>query len=33
LPCVARPQQMEGPFFVDTGLNRSDIRSDPATAP
>jgi protocatechuate 3,4-dioxygenase beta subunit len=29
--CVARPQQMEGPFFVDTGLNRSDIRSDPAT--
>ena len=30
-PCIARPQQMEGPFFVDTGLNRSDIRSDPAT--
>ena len=29
--CVARPQQMEGPFFVETGLNRSDIRSDPAT--
>ena len=29
--CVARPQQMEGPFFVDTGLNRTDIRSDPAT--
>jgi len=29
--CVVRPQQMEGPFFVDTGLNRSDIRSDPAT--
>ena len=29
--CVARPEQMEGPFFVDTGLNRSDIRSDPAT--
>jgi len=29
--CVARPQQMEGPFFVDTGLNRSDIRSDPGT--
>jgi protocatechuate 3,4-dioxygenase beta subunit len=28
---VARPQQTEGPFFVDTGLNRSDIRSDPAT--
>ena len=30
-PCVARPQQMEGPFFVETGLNRPDIRSDPAT--
>jgi len=30
-PCIARPQQMEGPFFVETGLNRSDIRSDPAT--
>jgi len=29
--CIARPQQTEGPFFVDTGLNRSDIRSDPAT--
>jgi protocatechuate 3,4-dioxygenase beta subunit len=31
MACVARPQQMEGPFFVDTGLDRSDIRSDPAT--
>jgi protocatechuate 3,4-dioxygenase beta subunit len=29
--CVARPQQTEGPFFVEEGLNRSDIRSDPAT--
>ena len=29
--CVVRPQQMEGPYFVETGLNRSDIRSDPAT--
>ena len=29
--CVVRPQQMEGPFFVDTGLDRSDIRSDPVT--
>jgi protocatechuate 3,4-dioxygenase beta subunit len=29
--CVARPQQMEGPFFVETGLDRSDIRSDPGT--
>lgn len=31
LVCVARPQQIEGPFFVDTKLNRSDIRSDPKT--
>ena len=29
--CVARPQQTEGPYFVDTGLERSDIRSDPVT--
>jgi protocatechuate 3,4-dioxygenase beta subunit len=29
--CVARPEMTEGPYFVDTGLNRSDIRSDPAT--
>jgi protocatechuate 3,4-dioxygenase beta subunit len=29
--CVARPQQTEGPFFVDEKLNRSDIRTDPAT--
>lgn len=29
--CIARPQQTEGPFFVDERLNRSDIRSDPAT--
>ena len=29
--CIARPQQMEGPYFVDTGLNRSDIRSEPAS--
>jgi len=27
--CVARPQQTEGPFFVEEALNRSDIRSDP----
>jgi protocatechuate 3,4-dioxygenase beta subunit len=27
--CIARPQQTEGPFFVDEALNRSDIRSDP----
>lgn len=28
--CVVRPEQTEGPYFVDTRLNRSDIRSDPA---
>jgi len=31
LDCIARPQQTKGPFFVDTGLERSDIRSDPTT--
>ena len=29
--CVVRPQQTEGPYFVDEVLNRSNIRSDPAT--
>jgi protocatechuate 3,4-dioxygenase beta subunit len=29
--CIARPQQTEGPFFVEEELNRSDIRSDPGT--
>ena len=29
LSCVARPEQMEGPYFVDEKLNRTDIRSDP----
>lgn len=29
--CVVRPEQTEGPYFVDERLNRSDIRSDPAT--
>ena len=28
--CIATPAQMEGPFFTDARLNRSDIRSDPA---
>ena len=28
--CVVRPQQTEGPYFVDERLNRSDIRSDPS---
>ena len=27
--CIARPRHIEGPYFVDTTLNRSDIRSDP----
>lgn len=29
--CVVRPQQTEGPYFVDEKLDRSDIRSDPTT--
>jgi protocatechuate 3,4-dioxygenase beta subunit len=29
--CIVRPAQTEGPYFVDTGLERSDIRSDPTT--
>ncbi|HYC44360.1 MAG TPA: protocatechuate 3,4-dioxygenase [Burkholderiales bacterium] len=29
--CVVRPRSIEGPYFVDTKLNRSDIRSDPKT--
>jgi protocatechuate 3,4-dioxygenase beta subunit len=28
--CVVRPEQTEGPYFVDTQLDRADIRSDPA---
>lgn len=27
--CIVTPEQMEGPFFTDARLNRSDIRSDP----
>jgi protocatechuate 3,4-dioxygenase beta subunit len=27
--CVVRPEQTEGPFYVDDRLDRSDIRSDP----
>lgn len=27
--CVVRPEQTEGPYFVDEMLNRSDIRTDP----
>lgn len=29
--CVVRPELTEGPYFVDERLNRSDIRSDPAS--
>ncbi len=28
--CVVRPEQTEGPYFVDEKLKRSDIRSDPS---
>jgi len=28
--CVVRPQQTEGPYFLDERLNRSDIRADPS---
>ena len=27
--CIARPEQTEGPYFVDERLKRSDIRTDP----
>jgi len=29
--CIVRPEQTEGPYFVDEKLERSDIRSDPTT--
>jgi protocatechuate 3,4-dioxygenase beta subunit len=28
--CIARPASIEGPYFVDERLDRSDIRSDPS---
>jgi protocatechuate 3,4-dioxygenase beta subunit len=28
--CVVRPEQTAGPYYVDTRLNRADIRSDPS---
>ena len=28
--CVVRPEQTEGPYFIDEKLNRSDIRLDPS---
>jgi protocatechuate 3,4-dioxygenase beta subunit len=29
--CVVRPEQMEGPYYVDGRLERADIRADPGT--
>lgn len=29
--CAVRPEQTEGPYFVDKQLNRSDIRTDPTS--
>lgn len=29
--CVATPEMVQGPYFVDEKLNRSDIRTDPST--
>lgn len=29
--CIVRPEQTEGPYFVDERLHRSDIRSDPTS--
>lgn len=29
--CVVRPEQTEGPYFIDAKLNRSDIRSEPSS--
>ena len=31
LNCVATPRLTEGPYWVDEKLNRSDVRTDPAT--
>jgi len=28
--CLVRPEQIEGPYFVDERLKRSDLRSDPS---
>ena len=30
-PCMVRPKQMEGPYFIDEQLYRSNIRPDPST--
>src|SRR4026208_804937 len=29
-PCVVRPAQTEGPYFVEEMLPRADVRSDPS---
>lgn len=29
-PCVVRPEQTEGPYFVDELLHRADLRTDPS---
>ena len=29
--CIVRPEQTEGPYFVDERLHRSDIRADPTS--
>ncbi|CAN5694028.1 hypothetical protein BH24ACI4_BH24ACI4_28970 [soil metagenome] len=29
--CVVRPELIEGPYFIDQQLNRSDVRSEPST--
>ncbi len=31
--CVVRPQQTEGPYFVEEALNRSDVREDKEGVP
>lgn len=31
MSCVVRPTQTVGPYFVDTLLDRSDVRTDPVT--
>jgi protocatechuate 3,4-dioxygenase beta subunit len=30
--CLVRPEQTEGPYFVDEKLHRSDIRTEPASS-
>jgi protocatechuate 3,4-dioxygenase beta subunit len=30
-PCVVKPEQTEGPYFVDQQINRADVRTEPAS--